>query len=105
MIWNIRCLYGAGSLTSAERELAQYNLDLVGARVVRWNKGGMKPEDDFNYAEERNADHPLGTVFFVKNGMRSSVKRVTFVSDRITYVILRGRWNDTECACHNLGND
>ena len=36
--WNVRSLYGAGSLTAAARELARYKLDLVGMQEVRWDK-------------------------------------------------------------------
>jgi hypothetical protein len=36
--WNVRSLYRAGSLITAARELARYNLDLVGVQKVRWDK-------------------------------------------------------------------
>jgi len=38
-MWNVRSLYGPGSLTTA-RELVRYKLDLVGVQEVRWDKGG-----------------------------------------------------------------
>jgi hypothetical protein len=34
----------------------------------------------------------LGTGFFVHQGITSAVKRVEFVSDRMSYIVLRGRW-------------
>jgi hypothetical protein len=31
-------------------------------------------------------------AFFVHQGIASAVKRVEFVSDRVSYIVLRGRW-------------
>ena len=39
--WNVRSLYGAGSLTAATGELARYKLHLVGVQNVRWDKGAQ----------------------------------------------------------------
>jgi len=36
----------------------------------------------------------LGTGFFVHHSIVSAVKRVEFVSDRVSYIVLRGRWFD-----------
>jgi hypothetical protein len=30
--------------------------------------------------------------FFVHQGIASAVKRIEFVSDRVLYIVLRGRW-------------
>ena len=38
--WKVRCLYRAGSLKAAARELARYKLDVVGVQVFRWDKVG-----------------------------------------------------------------
>jgi exonuclease III len=34
----------------------------------------------------------LGTGFFARRRILSAVKRVDFVSDRVSYMVLRGRW-------------
>jgi hypothetical protein len=41
-----------------------------------------------------NADHHLGTSFFVHKRIISAVKRVEFISDRMSYIILRACWCD-----------
>jgi hypothetical protein len=54
---NVRGLYRAGSLTAAFRELARYELDLVGVQEVRWGKGGKERAEDNNFFYGREKEN------------------------------------------------
>jgi hypothetical protein len=86
--WNVRSLCRAGSLIAAARELARYKLDLVGV-LVRWDEGGAVEEEYNNFFYGKG--NQLGTEFFVHYSIVSAIKRVEFVSDRMSYIIMRGR--------------
>jgi hypothetical protein len=45
--WNVRSLYRSGSLRTIARELARYKLGSVGAKEVRWDKGGNTGAGDY----------------------------------------------------------
>jgi hypothetical protein len=44
------------------------------------------------FLRKGNENHELGMGFFVHMKIISAVKRAEFVSDRMSYIILRGRW-------------
>jgi hypothetical protein len=46
----------------------------------------------FIFLRKGNGNYELGAGFFIHKRIRSAVKRVEFVSDRMPYIILRGRW-------------
>jgi hypothetical protein len=91
--WNARSLYRAGSMMTFPRELPRYKLDLVGVQEVRWEGSGTKHAGEYTFFYGKgNENHELGTGFFVHKRIVSAVKRVKFVSDRMSYIILRGCW-------------
>jgi hypothetical protein len=75
------------------RELARYKLDLVGVQEVRWDKGGTARARDYTFFYGKgNENYQFGTGFFVHQRIVPAVRKVEFVSDRMPYVVLRGRW-------------
>jgi hypothetical protein len=50
-----------------------------------------------------NANRHLETGFFVHRGVRSAVKRVKFICDTMSYIILRGHWCDTKDGLRGTG--
>jgi hypothetical protein len=85
--WNVRSLYRSGSLKTVVSVFRKNKL-LVGVQV-RWDKGGNERAEDyiFLYAEG-NENYQLGAGLFVHNRITSAVRRVEFVSDMLSYIIL-----------------
>jgi hypothetical protein len=75
-------------------ELSRYRLDLVGVQGVRWEDSGTTPAGEYTFCMERGMRTMNWEQGFVHKRIISAVKRVEFVSDRMSYIILRGHWFD-----------
>jgi hypothetical protein len=66
-----------------------YNLDLVSVQEVRWDKGRTIRAGNYIcfYGKERKSS--IGNRIFVHHGRVSPLKRVEFVSDRMSYAVLK----------------
>ena len=73
--------------------MARYKLDLVGVQELRWEKEGTLKAGDYSFFYGKgNENHKLGTGYFVHQRISSAVRRVVFVSDRVSYIVLRVCW-------------
>ena len=86
-MWKVRSLCRAGSLTTAAREIARYILDLFVIHLVQRGRGKSRGLYFFFVKEKIFI---CGQDFLYR--IVSAVKKVEFLSDRVSYIVLRGRW-------------
>jgi hypothetical protein len=64
----------------------------VSVNEVGWDKGDNQPADNHRVScANGNANHLLGTGFYIHKGIISAVKTVEFISGRMSYI---GLWCD-----------
>jgi exonuclease III len=100
--WNVRSRYRTGLLTTTASDLARYKLDLVCVQEVRWEKGAtVRTEDNIFFLWKRKQNHKLRRGIFVQHKILTAVKRVGSICDRMSHIVLRGRWcNIIVCYVH-----
>jgi hypothetical protein len=101
--WNARSLYRAGSIVAVLKEVSKYKLDLVGVQEIRQEGGGTEPAGEYTFFYRKgNKNYELCKGFFVCKRIKSTVKRVEFVSDRMSYTKRSlVSCHCFECSCPN----
>jgi alpha-glucuronidase len=65
----------------------------VSIKQVGWEKRGTELAENYTFFyEEGNEDHQLGRGFLLDKVISSAVRKFAFINNRISYIILRGRW-------------
>jgi exonuclease III len=91
--WNVKSMYRAVSLRAVAGEISKYKLHFAGVQEVRWDGGGTEPAGEYTFLYGKgNENHDFGPGFFVHKRILSAFKRVEIISDKMSYIILRGRW-------------
>jgi hypothetical protein len=93
-VWNVRSAYRTGSFMTVAKEMSKYKVELY----RRSDRTGLAPNEQAKiyFYEEASENRELGTGIYVHQRIISAVKRVKFLSDGISYIILvlRGHWCD-----------
>ncbi|PSN38555.1 hypothetical protein C0J52_14819 [Blattella germanica] len=92
--WNVRTLYSSGALEILTRELDRTGLDIVALQEVRWPGEGSQESGKFTLYYGGATKPEFGTGFLVRRSILSAIRDIKFVSDRISYIILKGKRHD-----------
>jgi len=67
----------------------------VGIQEVKWDKGGIVRAKDYTLSMEKGTKSSIWNRTFVQHETLTPVKTAESVSDRMSYIVLRGHWCTT----------
>jgi hypothetical protein len=100
-IWNVKSLYGAGSLVTISKELSKYKLDLVGVQVI-WEGGGTELAEYTFFNGKGNENHELGMGFLC---IRESYQQLRRLSLLVTGIVRSHQYHTTVLNIHGPRED
>jgi hypothetical protein len=83
----------------------------VDVQEVRWEKSRTERAEDYTlFYGKGNGDHQLRASFFEHKRNISAFRRVEFISNRLSYIVLRGPWCaiillNVHASCENKRDD
>ena len=88
--WNVRSLYRARALGFVTSALDRCRMDLLVQEVRCEGSGTLESGNYTLFYGEGNANHQLGTGFFVHGRIWSAIKKVESISYRVSCITLKG---------------
>ncbi|PSN37502.1 hypothetical protein C0J52_26535 [Blattella germanica] len=86
--------HGTGALEILTRELDRTGLDIIALQEVRWPGEGSQESGKFTLYYGGATKPEFGTGILVRRSILSAIRDIKFVSDRISYIILKGKRHD-----------
>ena len=89
-----------GQIMTVVRKLARYKLVVVDVQWGRWDKGGTLRAGDYIFFYGKETKIINSEQYFLQHRTISTVKRVEFIGDRMSHIVLNVCWCNTVLNVH-----
>ena len=93
--WNVRTLYQTGKLAQAVKEMAKYNLSLLGITEARWTGTGKQKTitgEEIIWSGRKDNQHQEGVALIIKKELAKSLLEWKPINQRLLYVRLNSKY-------------